>query len=290
MAEITADRRVDVAGLRMGAGTPLVLIAGPCVLETEKVVMAVAERLAKLSAELGMGVIFKSSYEKDNRSQVGNYRGPGLQEGLALLAKVKAETGLPLISDVHRRSDIEAAAEVLDIVQIPAYLCQQTSLLIEAGRCAKVVNIKKGQFLAPENMSGPVGKVRHGGCQQVLLTERGTTFGYNRLVADMTSIPIMQALGCPVVFDATHIVRRYGIPSADPSGGDPEFVSVLTRAGVAAGADALFLETHPNPSEGLCDAASMLPLDELPQLLESVRPIAEAVRSNPGTAARRGTP
>lgn len=274
------SRLVTVKGVRIGAGQPLALIAGPCVLESEKVVLTVAERLAEIARKLGIGVIFKSSYEKDNRSTVEGYRGPGLDAGLALLARVRAETGLPLISDVHRRSDIPTAADVLDIIQIPAYMCQQTSLLEEAGRHARAVNIKKGQFMAPGNMSGAVGKVHHGGCQQVLLTERGSCFGYNRLVADLTSIPIMQGLGCPVVFDATHIVRRYGIPSSNPRGGEPEFVSVLARAGVAAGADALFLETHPNPGEGLCDAASMLPLADLPTLLESVLSIAETVRQD----------
>jgi len=276
------ERMVSIDDIRIGSGYPLALIAGPCVLEGEKLVMSVAERLVRIAADYKIGIIFKSSYEKDNRSKVEGYRGPGLEDGLALLAKVKRETGLPVISDVHRRSDIARAAEVLDIVQIPAYMCQQTSLLIEAGRHAKVVNIKKGQFLAPENMAGPLGKVRHGGCQQVLLTERGSSFGYNRLVADVTSIPIMQGLGCPVVFDATHIIRRYGIPSSDPAGGDPEFVSVLVNAGVAAGADALFIETHPNPSEGLCDAASMFPLGELEKLLDVALPIAEVVRQKEG--------
>ena len=274
------EKTVEIGSIRIGPNQPLVLIAGPCVLEDERVVMSIAERLARIAQDYDLPVIFKSSYEKDNRSTVEGYRGPGLDKGLPLLLKVKAETGLPIISDVHRHDDMARAAQALDIVQIPAYLCQQTSLLLEAGRHAKVVNIKKGQFLAPENMSGPVGKVRHGGCRQVLLTERGTCFGYNSLVSDLTCVPIMQGLGCPVVFDATHIVRRYGIPSSDPSGGRPEFVSVLVKSGVAAGADALFLETHTNPSEGLCDAASMISLDRLETLLDSVLPIALAVRKS----------
>jgi 2-dehydro-3-deoxyphosphooctonate aldolase (KDO 8-P synthase) len=277
---------VEVGGVRIGRGEPLALIAGPCVLEAEAIVLRIAEQLARLSEELALPVVFKASYEKDNRSTVEGYRGPGLRDGLGLLARVRERTGLPILSDVHRESDLAAAAEVLDVIQIPAFLCQQTSLLCAAGAAARVVNLKKGQFLAPEGMAGPIGKVRHGGCRAILVTERGSCFGYNRLVADPTSVPILQALGCPVVFDATHIVRRYGISSGDPEGGRPEFHRVLSRCGVAVGADALFLETHPLPAEALCDAASLLPLDELRPLLEEVLPIAELVRGSP---ARRGT-
>jgi 2-dehydro-3-deoxyphosphooctonate aldolase (KDO 8-P synthase) len=265
--------------IRLGAGQPLALIAGPCVLEDERLVLAIAERLARLSADLHLPVIFKASYEKDNRSSLHGYRGPGLAAGLELLARVRAATGLPLLSDVHREPDVAAAAAVLDVVQIPAFLCRQTSLLLEAGRRCRVVNIKKGQFVAPEDMADSAEKVRAGGCEQLLLTERGSCFGYHRLVADLTSIPILQATGWPVVFDASHLVRSYGVPSGDPAGGRPQHIALLARAGVAAGADALFIETHPDPASALCDGSSMLPLDELPALVEDALAIAAIVRS-----------
>jgi 2-dehydro-3-deoxyphosphooctonate aldolase (KDO 8-P synthase) len=185
---------------------------------------------------------------------------------------------LPVLSDVHRESDVAEAAAVLDVVQVPAFLCQQTSLLEAVGRHARVVNIKKGQFLAPEAMAGPVDKVRAGGGRHILLTERGSCFGYGRLVSDPTSVPIMQSLGCPVIFDASHIVRRHGVPSASPEGGRPEHIPLLARAGVAAGADALFIETHPEPGRALCDAASMLPLAELAELARTALAIAACVR------------
>lgn len=263
----------------IGSGRPLCLITGPCVLEDADLVLRTAERLAELSQKLDLPLIFKSSFEKDNRSTIDGFRGPGLESGLELLARVRDATGLPVLSDIHRESDVTAAAEVLDVVQVPAFLSRQTSLLIEAGRHSRVVNIKKGQFMAPGDMAPSVGKVRAGGPAQVLLTERGSCFGYNHLVADMTSIPVMQETGCPVVFDAGHIVRRYGIPSSDPTGGAPRFIPTLARCGVAAGADALFLETHPNPREALCDAASQFPLDKLEAMLLTVLPIAEAVRA-----------
>jgi 2-dehydro-3-deoxyphosphooctonate aldolase (KDO 8-P synthase) len=254
----------------------LALIAGPCVLEDEAVVLATAERLARLQADLQVPVIFKSSYEKDNRSTVHGYRGPGLEQGLVLLERVRRATGLPVLSDVHREADVARAAAVLDVVQIPAFLCRQTSLLLEVGKHARAVNLKKGQFVAPADMAGSVEKLRAGGVTEILLTERGTCFGYNQLVADVTAIPLMQRLGCPVAFDATHIVRRYGIPSDHPQGGAPELVPILAMAGVAAGADALFIETHPEPRAALCDAASMVPLCELEPLVETALAIAAA--------------
>lgn len=273
--------------VQLGQGKPLALIAGPCVLEDERVVLEIAERLARLAADRRLALVFKASYEKDNRSSVDGYRGPGLAAGLRLLARVRELTGLPILSDVHREADLAPAAAVLDVVQIPAYLCRQTSLLLAAGRCCRVVNLKKGQFVAPEDMRDSVDKVRAGGCQQLLLTERGTCFGYRRLLADLTSIPILQETGWPVVFDASHLVREYGLPSSDPAGGRPRFIPLLARAAVAAGCDALFVETHPRPEQALCDAASMLPLAELPALVESVQAIAEVVR-RPLTSAARG--
>jgi 2-dehydro-3-deoxyphosphooctonate aldolase (KDO 8-P synthase) len=269
---------IHVGEVTIGAGR-LALIAGPCVLEDEMMVLSTAERLARLRDDLHIPVIFKSSYEKDNRSTVRGYRGPGLAQGLLLLDRVRQAPGLPVLSDVHREADVAEAAAVLDMVQIPAFLCRQTSLLLEVGKHARAANLKKGQFVAPADMAGSVEKLRSGGVTEILLTERGTCFGYNQLIADVTAIPLMQSLGCPVAFDATHIVRRYGIPSDHPEGGAPELVPVLARAGVAAGADALFVETHPEPRSAQCDAASMLPLDDLEPLLKTVLSIADAIGS-----------
>lgn len=270
---------VTIGHVCMGEGAPIVLIAGPCVIEDEKTVMSTAERLCRVTSEMGVPLVFKASYEKDNRSTIDGYRGPGLREGLRILARVREEFGVPVLSDVHRETDVAAAADVLDALQIPAFLCQQTSLLLAVGLTGKPVNIKKGQFMAPENMAGPVGKVRSAGNNRVIVTERGSCFGYNRLIADMCAIPTMQSLGVPVVFDATHIVRRHGLPSADPEGGSPQFIRHLARAGVAVGCDALFVEVHPNPAAARCDAASTLELDHLPRLLAEVLPIAQVVRS-----------
>ena len=264
--------------IKIGKGHPLVLISGPCVIESEETVLRIAEKIKTITNRLRIPWIFKSSYEKDNRSSAEGFRGPGLDEGLEILAKVKQRFGVPVISDVHRETDVEAAAQVLDILQIPAYLCQQTNLVLTFGRAGKPVNVKKGQFLSPQGMASAVGKLRHVGCEQILLTDRGNCFGYERLTADVRSIPIMQSLGCPVVWDPTHIVRLYGISSADPKGGEPEFVPVLTRAAVAAGANALFIETHTDLSQAKCDAASMIPIHQLEPLLRQVQVLAEAAR------------
>lgn len=269
---------VKVGEVRIGKGNPLVLIAGPCVIEGEAVVLEIAEELRTLCNKLEIPLIFKASYEKDNRGSEKSYKGPGLKEGLKILAKVKEKMGLPVVSDVHRMEDVDEAKEVLDVIQIPAFLCQQTSLLLKAGESGKVINIKKGQFVAPENMAGAVKKIHSAGNRQVLLTERGTCFGYNRLISDLCSIPIMQAIGCPVIFDATHIVRNYGIPSEDPRGGSPQYVPHLSRAAMAVGCNGLFLETHPRPSEALCDASSMIPLKEMEALLRQTKAIHDMVR------------
>lgn len=273
MRDVRISDRVTI-----GAGKPLVLVCGPCVIEDRKIMAATAERLKRITEKLGVPFVFKSSYEKDNRSSESLYHGPGLREGLATLAWIREEFDVPVLSDVHRETDCGPAGEVLDVLQIPAYLCQQTSLLIAAGKTGRVVNVKKGQFLAPHNMASAVGKLESTGNRSILLTERGSCFGYNYLVADLTSIPIMQGLGCPVVFDAGHIVRKYGIPSRDPSGGSPKFIPHLVRAGVAAGANALFFEAHPNPAEALCDAATQVPLDEVEPLLSQAMEIASLVR------------
>ncbi len=270
---------VKVGGITIGKGNPLALIAGPCVIENEKIVMTIAEKLKELTTRLNIPWIFKASFEKDNRGSARGYNGPGMSEGLNILQKVKDAFGAPVISDVHRVEQIEAAADVLDIIQIPAYLCQQTSLLLPAGETGKPVNVKKGQFLAPESMKSAVGKLRETGNNQVLLTERGTCFGYNRLVSDFRCIPIMQEqIGCPVVYDATHIIRIYGVSSDDPAGGEPQYVPMLSKAAVAAGADALFLETHTDLCQAKCDAVSMLRFDILERLLPQVCEIGEMTR------------
>ena len=270
---------VKIGEIRIGKGHPLVLIAGPCVLEDEAVVLETATHLKKLCGALQIPLIFKASYEKDNRGSEKSYIGPGLKEGLRILARVKGEVGVPVLSDIHRMQDVDSAKEVLDILQIPAFLCQQTSLLLKVGEAGKVVNIKKGQFIAPENMAGAVKKIYSTGNRQVLLTERGTCFGYNKLISDFCSIPIMQEIGCPVIFDATHVIRNYGIPSEDPRGGSPQYVPHLCRAAVAAGCNGLFLETHPKPSEALCDASSMIPLHEMENLLRQTQAIHDMMRT-----------
>ena len=270
---------VRVGEIRIGSGNPLVLIAGPCVLEGEAIALEIAGKLKELCRSLKIPLIFKASYEKDNRGSEKSYKGPGLKEGLKVLDKVKQKVGLPVLSDVHRLEDVDRAKEVLDIIQIPAFLCQQTSLLLRVGEAGRVVNIKKGQFVAPENMAGAVKKIYSTGNHQVLLTERGTCFGYNKLISDFCSIPIMQGIGCPVIFDATHVIRNYGIPSEDPRGGSPQYVPHLSRAAVAVGCDGLFLETHPRPSEALCDASSMIPLNEMGGLLRQAKAIHDMVRT-----------
>src|ERR1700722_2896609 len=213
--------------VKIGKGHELALIAGPCGVESEELVMGVAKRLVDIADRLGVALIFKSSYEKDNRGTEKNWRGPGLEDGLKILRKVREEFGIPVLSDIHRQEDVKIAAEYLDVLQIPAYLCQQTSLVLACAETGRALNVKKGQFLAPENMSSALSKIRSVGNKNVMLTERGSCFGYNRLVSDMRSIPIMQNLGAPVVYDATHITRIYGISSADPKGGEPEFVPYL---------------------------------------------------------------
>ncbi len=270
---------VKVGNIEIGGGNKLALIAGPCVIESEKLVMRVAEEIKRISEELGIGFIFKSSYAKDNRSSVKNYYGPGVKKGTEILRKVKETFDVPVLSDVHYPDEVPIAAEVLDVLQIPAFLSMQTRLTLEIAKTGKVVNVKKGQFLAPQDVKNIIGKIESVGNHNILLTERGTNFGYHNLVVDMRSFRIMQKTGYPVVFDVTHTIRVYGIPSSDPRGGQPEFIAPLARAGVAAGIDAIFIETHPNPPEALSDAASMLPLKDLKPLLETLLEIDEIVKS-----------
>ena len=270
-------KEVAVGGVAIGGGRQLALIAGPCVIESEAVVMETAECLIAVSGRLGIPLVFKSSYAKANRSSVDYYTGPGLEEGLRILQKVR-EMGVPVLSDVHSLREVDAAAEVLDMLQLPAHLSMQTELTLALARTGKTVNVKKGQFLAPEDMASVVSKIESAGNRQIVLTERGVSFGYHDLVADMRSLTIMRRTGYPVVFDATHVVRLYGRPSSDAAGGTPEFIEPLARAAVATGCDAVFIETHPRVSEALCDAASMLPLDRLEPLLERLMAIDEVVR------------
>ena len=271
-------KTIEIDGLQLGGGSELLLIAGPCVIESEEVAYSTAERLKSISEELKIPIIYKSSYLKDNRSSSKSYQGPGLEKGLKILAEVKKRYGLPLLSDIHSIEQVAPAADVLDVVQIPAYLCMQTELTIEVAKRARVVNLKKGQFIAPENMKNVVRKIEEEGNSNIILTERGTSFGYQSLVVDMRSFQIMRKFGYPVIFDVTHSVRVYGIPSKDPKGGTPEFIPTLGRAGVAAGVDGVFIETHPNPTEALCDASSQWRLDDLSDLMLQLKSVHDLTR------------
>jgi 2-dehydro-3-deoxyphosphooctonate aldolase (KDO 8-P synthase) len=258
---------VKVADIECG-NDELFLISGPCVIEDESIMMKTAEKLKEVSEKLKIKMIYKSSFQKDNRSSLKYYDGPGLAKGVAILAKVKEQFGFPLLTDIHYPDQAAAAGEVCDVLQIPAYLCMQSTLMVAAAKTGRVINIKHGQFLAPENMKHPVQKCIDAGNDQVILTERGFTFGYNDMVVDPRSFFLMGQIGYPVVFDVTHSIRKYGIPSADAKGGAREFLPVLSRAGVAAGVDGVFIETHPNPAEALCDAASQLSVYDLEEFLK----------------------
>ncbi|HMB33108.1 MAG TPA: 3-deoxy-8-phosphooctulonate synthase [Methylomirabilota bacterium] len=277
-----APRAVPVAGLTIGGGAPLVLIGGPCAIEDERHALMMAERLQRITSDAGVPFIYKSSYDKANRSSVHSYRGPGLKEGLRILARVKETTGLPVLSDVHEVVEVEPAAEVLDVLQVPAFLCRQTDLLLTCGRTRRPVNVKKGQFLAPRDMGNVVTKIRSTGNESILLTERGTSFGYNNLVVDFRGLPIMRGFGYPVVFDATHSVQLPG-GAGDRSGGERQYVQALARAAVSVGVDALFMEIHEDPdrtmADGrpLSDGPNMLRLDDLPRLLNEIAAIVSGL-------------
>ncbi len=261
--------------LRIGPAAPLLLMAGPCVLESEGLAREVATELKAVCHRLGITAVFKASFDKANRTSIHSFRGPGLDAGLRILAKLRTELQLPIVSDIHEPAQAAPAAEVLDIIQIPAFLCRQTDLLRAAAATGKVVNVKKGQFLAPWDMLHAVTKLRESGCERILLTERGTSFGYNNLVVDMRSLEIMRSLGCPLIFDGTHSVQLPGGAGA-ASGGQREFIPLLTRAAMAAGIDGLFLEVHPDPEQALCDGPNSLPLAELEPLLQSLLRIRAA--------------
>ncbi len=264
-----SKKKIQVGDISCGADE-LFVISGPCVIEDERIMMKTAEMLKEVSERLQFPVIYKSSFQKDNRSTADNYQGPGLEEGLKLLQKVKEEFGFVILSDVHYPEQMAAAAEVLDVIQIPAYLVMQTTLVQAAARTGKVINLKHAQFLAPENMKLPMGKVEAAGNEKIILTERGYAFGYNDLVVDPRSFYLMRQLGYPVVFDVTHSVRKYGIPSADPKGGNREFLPTLARAGAAAGVDGFFIETHPEPEKALCDAASQLCVYDFEEFMKPI--------------------
>jgi len=272
-----------VSKVRLGnfevGGDVFTVIGGPCVIEDLDTCLEVGTHLKAVTRELGLNFIFKSSYEKDNRSSASGFKGPGLEDGLRILGEVKSRLDVPVLSDVHCREQVEQAAEVLDVIQIPAYLSQQTELALAVGRSGRVVNVKKGQFVAPEDMKAVVSKIRSTGNTNIILTERGSSFGYRRLVVDMRALPIMRSLDCPVIFDATHSVRIYGHPSSDPAGGEPQFIPCLARAATACGVDGLFLETHPEPKRAMCDSSSMLPLVRVHWLLSQVAAIDKLVKT-----------
>ena len=272
-----SSKIVQVRNIACGSGE-LFLISGPCVIENESIMMRTAEELKKISERLHVPLIYKSSYQKDNRSSLKFYKGPGLHEGLKMLAKIKSEFDLPILSDVHYPEQMSEAAEVLDVIQIPAYLCMQTDLVVAAAKTGRVVNLKHGQFLAPENMIKPAEKVSESGNSKILLTERGYTFGYNDLIVDPRSFYHLAKTGYPVIFDITHSIRKYGIPSADPKGGAREFLPVLSRAAVGAGVDGLFIEAHPDPSKALCDAASQYYLSHLEEFLKPLIEIHNLIK------------
>ena len=274
-------RAVKIGALRIGGDAPLVLVGGPCAIENERHALMMAERLVGITAAARVPFIYKSSYDKANRSSVHAYRGPGLTEGLRILRRVKETVAVPVLSDVHDPSEVGPAAEVLDVLQVPAFLCRQMDLILACGRSGRPVNVKKGQFLAPREMQNVVEKLRSTGCEEILLTERGTSFGYNNLVVDFRNLPIMRALGYPVVFDATHSVQLPG-GQGDRSGGERQYVQALARAAVAVGVDALFMEIHEDPDRTLADGRplsdgpNMLRLDDLPRLLDEIATIRAA--------------
>jgi 2-dehydro-3-deoxyphosphooctonate aldolase (KDO 8-P synthase) len=262
--------------LIIGSGRPLLLIGGPCALESEELARTVAGTMREICDRLGISYVFKASYDKANRTSLSSYRGPGLDKGLAILARIRREFGVPVISDIHDVNQVAPAAEILDILQIPAFLCRQTDLLTAAAKTGKVVNVKKGQFVSPWDMENAVNKMRGVGGRKIMLVERGASFGYNNLVVDMRSLPVMRSFGCPVIFDATHSVQLPG-GAGGCSGGQRQFIATLSKAAVAAGIDGLFLEIHPKPDQALCDGPNSIPLDDVEELLVRLIRVRSAV-------------
>ena len=267
---------VEIGNIRIGKGYPLALIAGPCVIEAPDVTFEIAQTLKKITTDLGIPFIFKASYDKANRTSLSSYRGPGMKEGLSILKQIKASLDIPVLSDVHQSSEIQNAAEVLDVLQVPAFLCRQTDFILEVSRTQKPINIKKGQFLAPWDMVNVAEKITSTGNKKLLFTERGTMFGYNNLVVDFRGIKIMQDIGWPVIFDATHSVQLPG-GAGTSSGGQREFAPLLAKAAVAAGADGLFIEVHKQPDKALCDGPNSMKLEDLTAFLTQIKMIRAAI-------------
>ncbi len=261
---------------QVGPGQPLLLLAGPCVLESGELAWDIAREMKDICGRLGISYVFKASFDKANRTSLESFRGPGLENGLRQLGRIRSEVGVPVVSDIHESSQVEMAADLLDIIQIPAFLCRQTDLLVAAAKSGVTVNLKKGQFVAPWDMVHAVGKIRAAGCDRLLLTERGTSFGYNNLVVDMRSLPVMRGMGCPVIFDTTHSVQLPG-GAGSSSGGQREFIPPLARAAMAAGIDGLFMEVHPDPDQALCDGPNSWPLDKVESLLKQLLAIRAAI-------------
>jgi 2-dehydro-3-deoxyphosphooctonate aldolase (KDO 8-P synthase) len=274
--EITT--RSGSKSIPVGQGHPLLLLAGPCALETGELGWQVAKEMKEICERLGISYVFKASFDKANRTSLDSFRGPGLRNGLRQLDRIRQEVGVPVVSDVHETSQMDLAADALDIIQIPSFLCRQTDLLVAAAKTGKTVNLKKGQFMSPWDMKHAVGKLRSAGCDRILLTERGASFGYNNLVVDMRSLPVMRSFDCPVIFDATHSVQLPG-GMGGSSGGQREFIPTLSRAAMAAGIDGLFMEVHPDPDKALCDGPNSIPLNEVEALLEQLLVVREAVRN-----------
>lgn len=278
---------MQLCGFEVGLDRPLFLIAGPCVIEGEALALSTAERLKAMTERLGMPFVYKSSFDKANRSSSGSFRGPGMEEGLRILEKVRSQVGVPVLTDVHEDTPIEAVAEVVDVLQTPAFLCRQTNFIQRVAAAGRPVNIKKGQFLAPWDMANVVEKARETGNTQIMVCERGVSFGYNNLVSDMRSLAVMRATGCPVVFDATHSVQLPG-GKGSASGGQREFVPVLARAAVAAGVSGVFMETHPDPERALSDGPNAWPLDRMEALLGVLQTLDATVKQNEFAEAEFG--
>src|SRR5271163_4957170 len=277
ITSMNAAHDIALGSLRLGLGNPLFLIAGPCVIENEAHARKMAEKVAKIASDCGVPYIFKASYDKANRSSLKAFRGPGIAEGLRILGKIKSDLKLPILTDIHEPSHAQLAAEVCDILQIPAFLARQTDLLLAAAKTGRIVNVKKPQFLSPWDMGNVAEKIAAAGNPNIILTERGATFGYQNLVVDMRSFPVMKKFGYPVVYDVTHSIQLPG-GQGHASGGQPEFIEPLARAGVAAGVDGIFLETHDNPAAALSDGPNALPLAQLPQLLARLKELSTLVR------------
>ena len=270
-------KTIQIGSIKLGGKNPFVLIAGPCVIESKAGAMAIAVQLKAITGKLKVPFIFKASYDKANRTSIESFRGPGIVEGLKVLREIKKNLGVPVLSDVHCIEEIDDAAEVLDIIQIPAFLCRQTNLVVKAAKTGRVVNVKKGEFLAPWDMNSVVKKIEHAGGKKILLTERGVSFGYNNLVTDFRALDVMRKTGYPVIFDASHSVQQPG-GLGHASGGKNEFIPLLARCAVAAGVDGIFLETHPNPAKALSDGPNMIPLNKIEALLKDLIAIDRIIK------------